>query len=990
MKYRNLEELERHAAHETPAFMWYFLGKKPYQCQKEWGKRLDDEAILWEADFEPRDHGKCLPASASVWTKNGRRAISEISVGDELETLDDNLVLRWGRVVAKSAAGNDRIVSITTKTGKNIRVSTGHRLRLISGWVEADQLRIGQRIASQRSAKIMGRKYKKLPEGLPFILGLWLGDGYGLGITNTEPSVIAEVERCCELLGWKTKLYPGAISIGNDWKRGGFSTWLRNLGLLSYSSGKLVSGNAYTKFVPNIIFNSPDAQQIEFLSGYFAADGEIRGDFIGACSMSNRLTAGMQRLLLQQGIWSTLNISKKLPNIKGVYGRIGYASNISIYDYLARKKFSDRIKIPGYKQAQLDSMYYPETSSPRIDSIPNGWRDYRNPESLARRRFTPNYDRATSRKNVIAIAEQEDNNALRAIVSEDVLWDEIVSLELQGSEPVWDLQVEPYQTLIVDGALTHNSELFTLSFPLRLICLNPDIRILIVKNTKAAAIKAVSVIKTQLEKNERIKAFYAPHWLNKIGVEDISNADHGESDGQSTWGADKIYVKRNTISQDPTLEAVGVGGAITGGHYDVIILDDVEDPARMKTDMAYEDQIEWYTGTILQLREPWTKLVVVGTFKRASGDLYDLVRQNVLYSTTVQASIICPSLSEITYERVFDKDGRLVDVKNILPKSIEVLCPEKWPIKQLIMDREGALTPGMSDNTWRREKMNDLSAFKEGIFKRQWFQNRYKLSEIEDSTENGVTKQFFRAIVSGWDTAHTDKKTNSRAAFSVGESIGVGPRGYYLLPRFFRAQVEYPILKRAVVAMHIMVRPNVTIIENKDTGIALLQELRTPIIINGQNVHMPVLPFDPDTDKVARANATTPAWESGLIWLPEDCHLEHRHDDCVNAWLPGWIERHIDFPEATYKDDVDVTSMLINYLQRSWPMHGMKNEFKALTEDERSRGHSRVIDMRKSLGSAGRVTYTPKLASRVLQVPGRGTGRTLRQLPPGRTEGRDY
>ena len=184
---------------------------------------------------------------------------------------------------------------------------------------------------------------------------------------------------------------------------------------------------------------------------------------------------------------------------------------------------------------------------------------------------------------------------------------------LDNKEILWEADFEPR-----DHGKT---ELFTLSFPLRLICLNPDIRILIVKNTKAAAMKAISVIKTQLESNQRIKAFYAPHWMDKVGVDDISNADHGDTEGQSTWGADKIYVKRNIVSQDPTVEGVGVGGAITGGHYDIIILDDVEDPARLKTDEAYEDQVEWYAGTIVQLREPWTKLVVVGTFKRASGDL---------------------------------------------------------------------------------------------------------------------------------------------------------------------------------------------------------------------------------------------------------------------------------------------------------------------------------------------------------------------------------
>lgn len=546
---------------------------------------------------------------------------------------------------------------------------------------------------------------------------------------------------------------------------------------------------------------------------------------------------------------------------------------------------------------------------------------------------------------------------------------------LDNEDILWEADFEPR-----DHGKT---ELFVVSYPIRRLCQNPNIRILIVKNTKPAAIKVVSAIKVQLENNERIKAFYQPYWKQEFGFDDISNADIRDKSGQSTWGADKIYVKRTIVSLDPTVEAVGVGGAITGGHYDVIILDDVEDPARLKTEQAYLDQIEWYTGTILQLREPWTKMIVVGTFKRASGDLYELVRNNKMYSTTIQPSILSPRLDEITYDRVFDKEDRLVGVKNIQPKSqIQVLCPEKWTIERLLMDREGALTPGMTDNTWRREKMNDLMAFKEGVFKREWFQNRYKLEDIQDVDVDGYVRPFFKAIITGWDTAHTEKKTENGAAFSVGESIGIGPRGYYLLPDFYRAQVEYVELKRNVCGMYVRVRPNVAIIEYKDTGIALVQELKKPFMWAGQWETMPVIAYEPDRDKIARANASTPAWESGLIWLPEDCKLDHKHLTCVNSWLPGWIERHVDFPESTWKDDVDVTSMLVNYAQRMYPMHGMKNEFRPLEEDEHV--HSRIIEMQEVLGPAGVSTFVPRSASRVLGVPGRGAGRSVRSLPSGR------
>jgi len=162
------------------------------------------------------------------------------------------------------------------------------------------------------------------------------------------------------------------------------------------------------------------------------------------------------------------------------------------------------------------------------------------------------------------------------------------------------------------------SEVFCIGYPLRRICEDPNVRILIVQKTGTEARKTLGVIKTELEKNGALKRYYAPHWLRMVGQRDISNAAGAvdrEGRKESAWQQQRIYVKRMRVGKDPTVEAVGVGGAITGGHFDVIILDDVEDDENTRTPERLKSLLQWFTGTIMQLREPHSKVLVVGTFK---------------------------------------------------------------------------------------------------------------------------------------------------------------------------------------------------------------------------------------------------------------------------------------------------------------------------------------------------------------------------------------
>jgi hypothetical protein len=67
------------------------------------------------------------------------------------------------------------------------------------------------------------------------------------------------------------------------------------------------------------------------------------------------------------------------------------------------------------------------------------------------------------------------------------------------------------------------------------------------------------------------------------------------------------------------------------------------------------------------------------------------------------------------------------------------------------------------------------------------------------------------------------------------------------------------------------------------------------------------VPVEPDGDKVARAYAVTPIYESHNVWLP---HPQ------IAPWITEWQLEHLQFPFAANDDDVDASTQALKRLIR--------------------------------------------------------------------------
>lgn len=145
------------------------------------------------------------------------------------------------------------------------------------------------------------------------------------------------------------------------------------------------------------------------------------------------------------------------------------------------------------------------------------------------------------------------------------------------------------------------------------LCMNPAMRVMIVGKTAEAAAKHLHSIRQYLTDPAfiELQMAYAP-------------ADGFKpARGEGRWTNYLMYLAGrdatavDAAAADPSVQAVGIGGAIYGSRCDLIILDDAVDDTNYQN---YEKQFDWLTRTV-QSRVKHGRLLVVGTRIKAM-DLY--------------------------------------------------------------------------------------------------------------------------------------------------------------------------------------------------------------------------------------------------------------------------------------------------------------------------------------------------------------------------------
>ena len=314
--------------------------------------------------------------------------------------------------------------------------------------------------------------------------------------------------------------------------------------------------------------------------------------------------------------------------------------------------------------------------------------------------------------------------------------------------------------------------------------------------------------------------------------------------------------------------AIGVGGAVTGKGADLLIIDDPHSEQEAviaeTSPEVYDKVYEWYTSGPRQRLQPGGSIVIVMT-RWAKRDLTGQV---------IKASA-----------QHGGDEWKVIEFPALMPSG-DPLWPEFWKKEELT-----ALQTQLPVAKWQAQYQQAPTSEEGALIKREW----WNLWE----EDNPPPCEF---IIQSWDTAFL--KTN-RADYSACTTWGVF---YYtdeetgkqtsniILLDAYRKRMEFPELKVKTQEMYEDWKPDALIVEAKAAGAPLIFELRA--------MGIPVSEFTPSrgNDKIARVNAVTDLFASGVVWAPP------------SRWAEEVIEETASFPAGDHDDYVDsMTQALLRF-----------------------------------------------------------------------------
>ena len=320
--------------------------------------------------------------------------------------------------------------------------------------------------------------------------------------------------------------------------------------------------------------------------------------------------------------------------------------------------------------------------------------------------------------------------------------------------------------------------------------------------------------------------------------------------------------------------STSVGGVLTGRGADVIILDDILKPDEAMSETRRKAAIDWYFNSLasrLNSKEDGVIIIVMQRLHQQDlvGELLDREsgRWDVLSLPAIARKDEHYLIESIIGNSTFQREAG------------EPLHPERESLETLDQIRQS-----IGEFNFQSQYQQDPIPLEGNLIKLSWL--RYYHPE--------QLPKRFSYVLQSWDTASRSGEVND---YSVCTTWGYLKRNYYLLD-VWRRRVVYPELKRATVERSRKYQPNRILIEDKSSGMSLIDDLRRDGIRNIE-AHKPL----PGTDKLMRLYAQALKFEQGEVILPERA-----------AWLDEYVREITGFPGTKHDDQVDSTTQALEFL----------------------------------------------------------------------------
>lgn len=336
------------------------------------------------------------------------------------------------------------------------------------------------------------------------------------------------------------------------------------------------------------------------------------------------------------------------------------------------------------------------------------------------------------------------------------------------------------------------------------------------------------------------------------------------------------------------IRAAGVGVGIAGLPAALIMIDD---PTKNREDAyskAHRDKVwEWYLEDALLRLEPNGAIVI--TMARRHED--DLVGRILASDDAADWTVVrLPALAEEG-----DPLGRALDTS---------ICEERFTTAfyQKLRKTIGEV----SFAALQQQRPVPASGL---VFQQDWL--RYYTTREHPMIENGFAVPFlpdlFTQEIQSWDMSFKDKASSDYVAGHAWKRKGAD---CYFVARI-HDRLNFPATLAAVRTMSVN-HPKTAkkLVEDKANGPAVIASLQSEI--SG------LIGVEPEGDKVSRAWAVTPMFESGNVWFPHPA---------IAPWIEKVKLEMWSFPLGQHDDDIDAMTQALRAFQKQLEIEERQREF---------------------------------------------------------------
>lgn len=365
--------------------------------------------------------------------------------------------------------------SLRLASGRQLTVTSAHRVRKLDGWTSVTGLSPGSRIAALRRVGEPTQP-ERMHDSEVILLAHMIGDG---SCVKRQPVRYASIDEANLAAVTGAAAHFGVTAIRDEYaaarvttlrlpapyrlthgKRNPIAEWLDGLGLFGLRS--------YEKFVPAEVFAAPNDQVTLFLRHLWATDGSVRWDGktgqgrVYYASTSRRLIDDVMQLLLRIGVSSRITQVRKAGyrdcchlTIDRAVNQLVFLTKVGVHGERGFKaqevvaQLAGRVRRPGTDTIPVEVWSYV-----RAAMMQRNWTDKDFALASNTRFDGPRmWTHAPGRARMHRIASIFADSTLHDLATNDIYWDKVLAVESLGRRDAMDFSCDASHPVVMKGVV---------------------------------------------------------------------------------------------------------------------------------------------------------------------------------------------------------------------------------------------------------------------------------------------------------------------------------------------------------------------------------------------------------------------------------------------------------------------------------------------------------------------------------------------------------